>query len=155
MKTRSLSLYLLVLTTLTLCNIAQAADALEISHAWIREAPPSSKVLAAYMSINNQRETAITINGISSPDFESAEVHRTVINEGVARMLHIEQLEIPANGNVKLEPGGLHLMLFNPERTLTAGDTVTLTIHLGNDTCLTVRVDVLRQVNGDPMHQHH
>lgn len=155
MKTRSLSLYLVALTALYLCSVVQAADTLEISHAWIREAPPSSKVLAGYMTINNQRETAITINGISSPDFESAEVHRTVINEGVARMLHIEQLDIPANGNVKLEPGGLHLMLFNPERTLTAGDIVTLTVHLGNDTCLTVRADVLRQVNGDQMHQHH
>ena len=155
MKTRSLSHYLLALTALILCNVAQAAGTLEISHAWIREAPPSSKVLAAYMSITNQGETAITINGISSPEFESAEVHRTVINEGVARMLHIEQLEIPANGNVTLEPGGLHLMLFNPERALAAGDTVTLTIHLGNDTCLTVRADVLRQVNGEQMHQHH
>ena len=155
MKIKSLSHYLLALTALILCNVAQAADTLEISHAWIREAPPSSKVLAGYMTINNQGETAISINGISSPDFESAEVHRTVINEGIARMLHIEQLEIPAKGNVKLEPGGLHLMLFNPERALAAGDSVSLTIHLGSDTCMTVRAEVVRQVNDDQMHQHH
>ena len=155
MKTTSLSLFLVALTALTLCNIAQAADTLEITHPWIREAPPSSKVLAAYMSINNPGDTAITINGISSPDFESAEVHRTVINEGVARMLHIEQLEVPANGNVRLEPGGLHLMLFNPEHMLTAGDTVSLTIHLGNDTCMTISAPVVRQVNDDQTHQHH
>ena len=154
MKTRYLSLYLIALTALYVCNFAQA-DTLNITHAWIREAPPSSKVLAAYMSINNPGETAITVKGISSPDFESAEVHRTVINEGVARMLHVEQLEVPANGNVKLEPGGLHLMLFNPERTLAAGDTVSLTIYLDNDTCMTISTAVVRQVNDDQTHQHH
>ena len=155
MKTRHLSIHLITLIALCLCSIAQAADSLEITRPWIREAPPSSKVLAAYMSIYNPGDTAITISGISSPDFESVEVHRTVINAGVARMLHLEQLEVPANGNVELQPGGMHLMLFNPKRMLAAGDTVALTIHLGNDTCMMISAAVVRQVNDDQIHQHH
>ena len=154
MRTTAPSFYLALLTALCLSTSAHAAT-LEITHAWVREAPPASKVLAAYMSIKNPGDAAISINGISSPDFESAELHRTVINEGMARMLHIKQLEIPANGTVRLEPGGLHLMLFNPDRPLAAGDSVTLTLHLGNDTCLIVDTPVIRQADDGQTDQHH
>ena len=154
MTTRALSFYLALLTALCVCTAAHAAT-LEITHAWVREAPPASKVLAAYMAIKNPGDAAVSISGISSPDFESAELHRTVVSEGMARMLHIKQLEIPANATVGLEPGGLHLMLFNPARPLTAGDHVTLTLHLGNDICLIVDTPVIRRADADPTHKHH
>ena len=128
---------------------------LEITDAWVREAPPSSRVLAAYMSINNTTESAISITEISSPDFETAELHRTVIDDGVARMLRVEQLDVPAGENIRLEPGGLHLMLFTPQRMLSAGDEISLTIHLSSDTCLFISAPVVRKAGGDHSHHHH
>ena len=155
MKTRPASLGAFLLAMLCLYNIAHATDTLEITHPWVREAPPSARVLAAYMSIKNTSESTITINGISSPEFESAELHRTVINEGMASMQHIKKLDVPANGSIKLEPGGLHLMLFNPQRALSAGDRVTLTIHLSNGTRMAVTAPVVRQTFDDhSQHQH-
>ena len=155
MKTRPASILVALLALLCLYNSAHAAATLEITHPWIREAPPSSRVLAAYLSINNPGDAVITINGISSPDFESAELHRSVINEGVASMQHIKQLDVPANGGIVLEPGGLHLMLFNPKRMLSAGDTVTLTIHVTSGTCMTVNAPVVRQVDDSHSQHHH
>jgi len=155
MKTRLASLGAVLLAVFCLYNIAHATETLDITHPWVREAPPSARVLAAYMSIKNTGESSITIVGMSSTEFESAELHRTVIHEGVASMQHIKQLEIPANGSIKLEPGGLHLMLFNPHHALNAGDSVTLTIHLGNDTCMTVSAPVVRQTNEDHSQHHH
>ncbi|MGB5440598.1 MAG: copper chaperone PCu(A)C [Gammaproteobacteria bacterium] len=154
MKTKNLPFHIALLTALCLCTAATAAT-LDISHAWVREAPPASKVLAAYMAIRNPGDAVISISGISSPDFESAELHRTVVSEGMARMLHIKQLEIPAKGTVMLEPGGLHLMLFNPSRPLAAGDRVTLTLHLSNDICLTLDTPVIRRADDGQTHQHH
>ncbi|MCK5479955.1 MAG: copper chaperone PCu(A)C [Gammaproteobacteria bacterium] len=154
MKMRPASLPVILIAVFCLHSIAYAASTLEITHPWVREAPPSARVLAAYMSIKNPGDSAITINGISSPDFESAEIHRTVINDGVARMLHIKQLDVPANGIIRLEPGGLHLMLFNPKRMLAEGDTITLTIHLGNETCMTVSTPVVRQDDDHSRHHH-
>ena len=154
MRTKTLSLYLVMLTALSLPAMTHAAAALVITQAWVREAPPASRVLAAYMSIRNPGDAAISIDAIVSPDFESAELHRTVVNEGMARMLHMKQLDVPANGSVRLEPGGLHLMLFNPVRPLAAGDSVTLTLHLSNGTCLVMNTPVVRQDDGKT-HQHH
>jgi copper(I)-binding protein len=73
----------------------------------------------------------------------------------VASMQHIKHLEIPANGSIKLEPGGLHLMLFNPQHALSAGDSVTLTIHLSNDICMTVTAPVVRQTFDDNSQHDH
>ena len=155
MKTRPASLGAVLLAVFCLYNIAHATETLDITHPWVREAPPSARVLAAYMSIKNTGGSSITIVGMSSTEFESAELHRTVIHEGVASMQHIKHLEVPANGSIKLEPGGLHLMLFNPHHALSAGDSVTLTIHLGNGTCMTVSAPVVRQTFDDHSQHHH
>jgi copper(I)-binding protein len=155
MNIRFASTLFTLLTALCLYNIAHATETLDITHPWVREAPPSARVLAAYMSIKNSTESTITINEISSTEFESAELHRTVIHEGIASMQHIKHLEVPANGSIKLEPGGLHLMLINPQQTLTAGDNVTLMIHLSNGTCMTVTAPVVRQTFDDHSQHHH
>lgn len=124
---------------------ANAETDLRISNAWVREAPPGSHVLAGYLTIENQGPATVTISGISGDDFSSIEIHRTVIEDGMARMLSIGQLDIPAGDSFVLEPGGYHLMLFNPDRTLTTGDSVELLLHVSNGPCLPVKAPVLRK----------
>jgi copper(I)-binding protein len=36
----------------------------------------------------------------------------------------VPELRVPAKGKVELKPGGLHLMMFRPQRTLAEGDAV-------------------------------
>ena len=138
-------------------SLAIAADAtFTVGEPWIREAPPTVRVMAGYMAMVNTGNTTVTVTSISSPDFEAAEIHRTVVKEGVARMLPVTQLDIPANSQLKLEPGGLHLMLFEPQRPLLEGATVTLTIHRSNGSNVTVTAPVIRKTGGeDHSHHHH
>ncbi len=126
-----------------------------ISEPWIREAPPTARVMAGYMTINNAADSPVTVTSISSPDFENAEIHRTLVEEGVARMLPVRQLEVPANSQLKLEPGGLHLMLFDPQRPLPEGETVTLIIQRSNAGDVTVTAPVIRKTGEDHSHHHH
>jgi len=132
-----------------------AASSMDVTGGWIREAPPTSRVLAAYMRISNLTEADLTVTGITSPDFESAELHRTVVEEGVARMLPVPELTIPAAGSVLLEPGGLHLMLFNPVRPLQQGNSVTLVLHRTDGICITLSVPVLHRTGDESTHHHH
>jgi copper(I)-binding protein len=117
---------------------------LVISDAWIREAPPGSAVLAGYLKITNRGTTQATVTGVSADDFSSVEIHRTVMENGMARMLSARQLDIPAGESFVLEPGGYHLMLFNPVRPLVAGDTVELLLEIRNGACLAVNAPVAR-----------
>ena len=150
-------LYRILTASLLLIGESTAtADAtLEISEAWVREAPPAARMMAGYMTINNTGDAAVTVISISSPDFDSAEIHRTVIEEDIARMLPVKQLEIPANSQVKLEPGGLHLMLFDPKRPLREGETVTLIIQRRDGDPLSTTSPVVRKTGEDHSHHHH
>lgn len=135
-------------------SLVTADATLAVNAAWIREAPPATSVMAGYMTLVNAGDTPLIVTSISSPDFKDAEIHRTVVEEGVARMLPVSQLEIPANSPVRLEPGGLHLMLFEPQRPLPAGETVTLIIHRSNDSQITATATVIRKTGEDHSHHH-
>lgn len=146
---------LITVILLAATSLAGADSGLQVSEPWIREAPPTSRVLAAYLTLVNTGDNTVTVTAISSPDFKNAEIHRTVIEAGVARMLPVKQLEVPAGGQLMLEPGGHHLMLFDPLRTLTAGETVTLIIHMNNGKQLSATAPVIRKTGEDHSHHHH
>jgi copper(I)-binding protein len=129
---------------MAIAGIALAAQTMDVTGGWVREAPPTSRVLAAYMQIVNLTDKDLTITSITSQDFDSAELHRTVVEGGMARMLPVPELTLPAAGSVLLEPGGLHLMLFDPVRPLAQGDSVTLVLHRNDGICVTLSVPVLR-----------
>jgi copper(I)-binding protein len=138
-----------------LLSILPAVGAtLEVRDAWIREAPPTASVLAAYMVISNTGGTPARITAIASPDFDHTELHRTIVESGVARMVPIEKLEIAAGEMISLEPGGIHLMLINPLRQLRQGDTVTLILQCADGTSDTFTAPVIRET-GEAAHQHH
>ena len=120
---------------------------------WVREGPPNARVLAGYMVVSNPSDRPVTIVGASSPAFHSIEFHRTVLEAGVARMVEQERLQVPAGGQLALEPGGYHLMLMGAQRPLRAGDTVTinLSLHGGND----VNAEATVRKAGPAGHAHH
>jgi len=133
---------------------SMAAPTMDITGGWVREAPPTSRVLAGYMQIINLTDAEFTITGVTSPDFDSADLHRTVVKDGMASMQPVPELTIPAAGSVLLEPGGLHLMLFDPARPLVEGDSVTLVLHRSDGICLTLSVPVLRRTGEEHIHHH-
>lgn len=105
--------------------------------AWIREAPPGATAMAGYVVLRNGTGSALRCDAASSPDFGAIELHRTVIEDGQSRMLRDQVIELPAGGEARLQPGGLHLMLFRPQRPLPTGSLAELTIRCGSQTVTT------------------
>jgi periplasmic copper chaperone A len=68
----------------------------------------------------------------------SAMLHETTVQQGQSRMRPREQLVIAAGQTVKLEPGGLHVMLHGLTQPLSVGQTVPLVITLSGGTTLQV-----------------
>lgn len=132
-----------------------AADDLpEIRDAWIREAPPNAQVLAGYAQIENTAGKADAVVAVSSPAFEKAEIHHSEVKNGVARMAQLKQFDLPPRQVVKLEPGGTHIMLFNPKSPLRMGQHVTLSFTLRSGKTLNVDADV-RSTLKPSEHEHH
>jgi copper(I)-binding protein len=132
-------------------TLLQASE-LKVSKAWIREAPPVSKVQAAYMLISNPTSQAVELVAASSPLYSKIEFHRTVMEDGVMRMLQEDSLNIPARGEIHLQPEGAHMMLFNPRQTLKAGDKVPFSLTFSDQQKIEIIV-VVKKTSGTRQHR--
>ncbi|MBT8077111.1 MAG: copper chaperone PCu(A)C [Gammaproteobacteria bacterium] len=118
-----------LLTVLLLAACSEPGPALLVEGLQVTAPLPGRAVSTAYMSISNSSTAPIVIEKFTSPEFARVEIHRTSLVDGVASMSRLESLAIPANDQVTLASGGLHLMLLEPEKGLIPGQTVTLELH--------------------------
>ncbi|MCI0750059.1 MAG: copper chaperone PCu(A)C [Nevskiales bacterium] len=121
-----------IIALLTLLSpVVQACPGLTAEDAWIREAPPGTSVMVGYAQLENTGKNPLNLDTVSSPDFGSVELHRTVIENGVSQMRRHPTVSLPPGGRAVLMPGGLHFMLFRPLRSLKAGDTARIVLYCG------------------------
>jgi len=101
-------------------------------------------VSAAYMLIENRGGAADRLLRASTDAAAVVEIHETQIDDqGVGQMRPLaEGLEIPANGSVRLEPGGYHVMLMDLRRDLVAGEMVRLTLTFESGKEITVEAEI-------------
>lgn len=71
------------------------------------------------------------------------QIHETTTSEdGTTTMRPVDGLDLPADGQLVLEPGGYHLMLVDVER-VDAGDEIDVTLIWENSGERTIPVDVV------------
>ena len=145
MRWMLLNILMVVVTLLSATGTVRANDLVRISNAWIREGPPITTVLAGYAKAENLSGQEIVLIGATSPDFAAVEFHRTDIVNGLARMREEGQIKLPRGAAVSFHPGGRHMMLINPRRTLKAGENVRVELRLGNGQIIRIDVPVRRQ----------
>jgi periplasmic copper chaperone A len=109
---------------------AVACPGLEVQEAWIREAPAGAMMTAGYAQLANPTGAPLVLEGAGSPAFDSVEIHRSVIVDGLAKMVQ-EPLRLPPGATAALEPGSWHLMMFEPARGLKAGETIAVWLQCG------------------------
>jgi copper(I)-binding protein len=112
---------------------AWACGELTTADAWVRLAPPGAAVMAGYLTLSNSSEQSVLVQGASSADFDKAELHSMSMDGGVMQMRKLDLIEVKVGQNVKLAPGGNHLMLIGPKRSLKAGDQIDVALNLCED----------------------
>ena len=75
---------------------------------------------AAYMVIRNTGNTADKLVKAETNAAKTVETHTTVKEGDVMKMQQVNGIDVPANGQTKLEPGALHVMLIGLTRNLNA-----------------------------------
>lgn len=102
---------------------------MEIIHPAIPAPPAGAKSAAGYLEIVNAGDAADRLLGVETAIAKRAMLHATDHGaDGVARMIHLDAIDIPAGGTVLLEPGGLHIMLMGLTGPLTEGDMIPATL---------------------------
>jgi periplasmic copper chaperone A len=97
---------------------------LVIERPWARESV--TRTGAVYLTVRNDGDADDRLTGISTEIADRAELHASVVEDGVMRMRPVEALEIPAQGEAVLEPGGLHVMLVGLRAPLEEGGSFPL-----------------------------
>ncbi len=121
----------LLFLLLAACSEEQT-QSLVVRDAWVREPPGGHPIAAAYMLIENPTNQALVLVGAESPVVERVEIHLMEHRDGKMSMRQIEQIEIPAKGDIALEPSGLHLMLIGMQQAAKAGESIELTLRLAD-----------------------
>jgi copper(I)-binding protein len=115
---------------------------IQAEDAWVRAVAGPDANTAAYMVLRNTGGVPDRLVGARVGAARMTELHRTTIDEaGLARMGHVEGLDVPAGGAAVLEPGGYHLMLMGVG-ALAEGDTVHITLVLEASEPLQVAAEV-------------
>ena len=113
--------------TLALAPGASASNVM-VTKAYARaSATPTAEAGAAYVSLMAHGE-ADRLLVVSSPAAKMAALHKTVEEDGVMKMEHVDALEIPANGMLEMKPGGYHIMLMGLAQPLKEGDEIEITL---------------------------
>jgi len=109
-----------------LAALPASAGELTVANAWSRTTPPGVTVGVVYFTLKNDTGKSDRLLKISSPIAAKVQVHRTEIQDGMARMREVAVLHVDANQTVDFAPNGMHVMLMGLKKPLIEGQTFDL-----------------------------
>ena len=138
------------------CSFSAWAEDVRIDAPWVRATAPGQKVAGGFMQLTAPADMALV--GGESAASASLELHTMKMANGMMEMRQVPEIALPKGATVKLEPGGLHVMLIGLKQQIRPGEKVPMTLLLrgpdGKTRTLKVEADA-RQSGGSMPHAHH
>ncbi len=103
---------------------SSAFAALKFQDARIFAPMKGSTITAGYVSIQNEGPAEVELSLKKVEKFKAFETHETVEEAGKMAMRKVDSFKIPAKGSLELQPGGKHLMLFDPTEAIKEGSSI-------------------------------
>jgi periplasmic copper chaperone A len=152
---RSAIMILLFVGTLVACG-APSGPSIEVKDAWARPAMAMMESAqssgegmgmagtgAIFMRLVNQGKEPDRLIGGKTDAAKTVEVHETVMEGDVMKMQMLaDGLEVPAQGEVSLEPGSYHVMLIGIQRDLKVGDKISIELQFEKSGTMNVEAQV-------------
>lgn len=113
-----------------------------LADGWAR---PGSKeqTSGAYLKIDNGTASRDTLVSVSSKAAGEAGLHQTVtLEDGTISMQPAGLQVIPPGTELRLAPGGLHIMLTNLKRNLAPGDSLSVSLKFARVGTKTITLPV-------------
>ena len=127
-----------------LCGCSAPAEGgINVHNAWMRPTAQGGNG-AVYFVLQNYSAKTDELVSVSSNVAESVEIHESSMVEDtdVMQMKQIFSVKLDGGSETAFEPGGLHVMLVNVNRSLAVGENIELTLHFKNHEDLPVTVSV-------------
>ena len=117
---------------------------LQIGHPYTFETLSTARAGGGYLTITNNGDTDDRLIAVNA-DFPRVMLHTTEMQDGVARMVHLDDsVAIPAGATVTLQPGEIHVMFMGLASPFVAGDEfpATLVFEEAGEVAITFKVEV-------------
>ena len=123
----------------------------------IKTTPPGITNSAAYFTLVNNGEKAITLVGVASEAAKLVEMHEHIKHNGTFRMQKMEPLIIPAKSKADFAPGGNHIMFIGVTKPIENGDKIDITLSFDDGTQKTITSVAKKQHRSAKKvhHEHH
>lgn len=119
------------------------SDGVTVENQWSRTSPNMTSAGVAYMEITSSESDQLIGASVDPSIAAMVELHETTMDdEGAMSMSPVVSIELPAGETVKLEPGGLHIMLMQLTEPLETGQQYTLTLQFSESGDQEIEVEV-------------
>ncbi|WP_017240470.1 copper chaperone PCu(A)C [Streptomyces sp. SS] len=131
---------------LTGCSSSDGKPHLEVSGAFIPQ--PVMDMAGGFLTIKNDGDTADKLTSVTSPLSDDVTIHESKDQ----KMREVTSFDIPANGELKLERGGNHIMFMELKSKPKQGDKVSIELHF--EKADPIKVDVPVEAPNHNPQQH-
>ena len=136
---------------------ASAHAQVKIANPWVRGAVPGQLATGAFLDITSARDAALV--KVESAIAATVEVHAMEMKNNLMTMREVPKIDLPAGKQVRLAPGGFHIMLMDLKQPVKNGETVPLRLTIEYPDKKREVVEVKAQVRGlgtsqEPQHKH-
>ncbi|KGJ96661.1 copper chaperone PCu(A)C [Colwellia psychrerythraea] len=135
---------ILFVLLLSITNNAYAVNLVTVEDGYIKASIPGSDITAAFMTINNSSDKAITLQKISGSLSDRIEIHEHSMTGGMMRMRQVDNITVDPHSKIILQPSGLHLMIFALKKPITEKEIMPLTLYFSNGTKINIQLPVRR-----------
>jgi hypothetical protein len=104
------------------------AGSIEISTPWSRATPKGAQTAIGYMTIKNNGLTPDRLTGGSIDVADHFQLHAMTIENDIAKMRELTDIEIKPGQTIEFKPGGSHVMFVNLKRPLSKGEHISGTL---------------------------
>jgi hypothetical protein len=98
---------------------------LRIGHPWTRATASAGGAGGGYLTIRNTGQQPDRLLRAETPAATATELHTMSMDQGVMRMRPVADIVIPPGEEVRLAPGGLHVMFLNTRERFVQGQKIT------------------------------
>ncbi|MER5930266.1 copper chaperone PCu(A)C [Streptomyces sp. NPDC002054] len=121
-----------------------------VSGAFVPE-PVNDKMAGGFMVIKNGSSTADKLTAVTSPLSDDVQIHETK-NQ---KMQQVPSMDVPADGELKLERGGNHVMFMGLKNKPKVGDKITIELRFEKADPVKVELDVKERTHNPQNENSH
>ncbi len=117
-----------LLLMISAAQAANMAERVQVQDPWVGAPPPFARALGGFMVLKNPTDEPVVLVNAQATEFGSVMLHRSVNENGVHRMIHVDEVEVPRKGELHFKHGGYHIMFMQPKKQFKAGDVIPVTL---------------------------